>query len=221
MTQEFYIEENGKQVGPFSYDELKTKGIKHDTLVWTEGFETWTKAENVVLLKELFRSTPPPLPKTGAESKFQETPSNSSKVTPPDKYFGYELAKRSTRLFATIVETILISIPFFIIYGSNNFLFDSDYSLIPILANTVFSAICGALFYPIWSGNLGHKIFGLKVISAINGADQNKSDDGAIREALKSVLSYLIIPIIWLLWDDNKQNIYDKVAKTYVVKKVK
>jgi uncharacterized RDD family membrane protein YckC len=70
-----------------------------------------------------------------------------------------------------------------------------------------------------WGGNLGHKIMGLIVISSETGEIQNNVKTGALREALKSVFSVIIIPVLWLLWDDNKQNLYDKVINTYVVKK--
>jgi uncharacterized RDD family membrane protein YckC len=60
---------------------------------------------------------------------------------------------------------------------------------------------------------------GLQVISADNGEVIRNSKTGAIRESLKSVLSVFIIPIIWLLFDSKKQNIYDKIVRTYVVKK--
>jgi uncharacterized RDD family membrane protein YckC len=83
----------------------------------------------------------------------------------------------------------------------------------------ILSAIFGAIFYSMWGGNLGHKIVGLAVISAQNGEIQNKAITGAVREALKSVFSFAFIPFLWLLWDDYKQNLYDKVVKTYVVNK--
>ena len=60
---------------------------------------------------------------------------------------------------------------------------------------------------------------GLKVISSIDGSDQNKALIGALREGLKNIFSLILIPVIWLLWDKDKQNLYDKVVKTYVVKK--
>ena len=82
---------------------------------------------------------------------------------------------------------------------------------------TIFSLIIGAVLYPICMGNLGHKIFNLKVISSESGADYNKASDGAIREFLKYLSSYLIIPIIWILWDNKNQNLYDKLTKTFVV----
>ena len=59
----FYIAVNGQKTGPFSYDELKTKGIHKDTLIWTEGIDNWTKAEHVALVKDIIIATPPPIPK--------------------------------------------------------------------------------------------------------------------------------------------------------------
>ena len=57
------------------------------------------------------------------------------------------------------------------------------------------------------------------VISSEDGSDQNKAGAGAIREALKSVFGLFIVPVIWLICDNDKQNLYDKVVKTIVVKK--
>ena len=82
----------------------------------------------------------------------------------------------------------------------------------------LFGAIFGAICYPIWGRNLGHKILRLKVISAADGSDYSHISQGVVREALKGALSAFFIPAMWLLWDDNKQNLYDKITKTYVVK---
>lgn len=58
----FYIAVNEQKTGPFSYEELKTKGLHRDTLIWTEGMDNWTKAEHVALVKDIIVSTPPPIP---------------------------------------------------------------------------------------------------------------------------------------------------------------
>lgn len=217
MSQQYYIAVNGQKTGPFSFEDLKSKDIQKDTLVWTEGLDNWTKADHIALLKEILRATPPPMPNT------QTTTNNSSNIPPPpitnnnstDKYFGYELANRRKRLFATIVETIILLIPYMVLFGGS----DDMYSFESVVAQIVFSAVLGAIFYSLWSGNLGHKLFGLKVISSVDGSDKNKALAGAYREGLKYLFGYVLIPVIWLLWDENKQNLYDKVAKTYVVKK--
>lgn len=220
MSGQFYIAVNGQQTGPFTIEDLKAKNIQRDTLVWTEGLDNWTKAEHIPMLKEVLRATPPPLPNNEAKTTSQQVPPPPT-PTPPisnDKYFGYELARRRERLFATIIEVIIIAVPILLLFGDD--VSNSDpYSLGSIVGGAILSAILGAIFYPMWGGNLGHKIMGLKVISAENGEIQSNAKTGAIREALKSVFSLVFIPVVWLLWDDNRQNLYDKVVKTYVVKK--
>jgi uncharacterized RDD family membrane protein YckC len=132
-----------------------------------------------------------------------------------DKYFGYKLASKQDRFFATVIETIALALPALVFTGDNGAIGE----IIGFGGQILFSAILGAVFYKMWSGNLGHKIMGLKVISTVDGADQNIPLTGAIREGLKNIFGIVLIPVIWLLWDEDSQNLYDKVVKTYVVKK--
>lgn len=220
MSQQFYIAINGQQTGPFTIEDLKVKNIQRDTLVWTEGLDNWTKAEHIPLLKDVLRATPPPLPNIETKTNSQEVPPPPTQTSQSsnDKYFGYELARRRERLFAIIIEWIIIAVPILLLFGND--VSESDpYSFGSIVGGAILSAILGAIFYPMWGGNLGHRIMGLKVISAENGVIQSNAKTGAIRESLKSVFSLIFIPVVWLLWDDNRQNLYDKVVKTYVVKK--
>ena len=53
--------------------------------------------------------------------------------------------------------------------------------------------------YPIFTGNLGHRIFNIKVISEETGEDYKAPEKVAIREGLKHVLGFLLIPSIWIL----------------------
>lgn len=106
--------------------------------------------------------------------------------------------------------------------------------LINALISIVLHGLYGYLCYPKFKGTIGHKALNLRVINA----DRTTLDakQGAIRELLKAgpgVLSNLalivgqglqgliglgaLIYAIWLLWDEDKQNLYDKIAKTYVV----
>jgi len=137
--------------------------------------------------------------------------------------YGYKLASKWKRLFANLLEFLI----FFTVVGLPIIFYKltaggynvNDFGTVGIEYTTAFSLFVGALFYPLFTGNLGHKIFGLKVISAKTGDDYNKSSDGAIREFLKYIMSYLFIPIIWILWDDKNQNLYDKFTMTLVVEK--
>jgi uncharacterized RDD family membrane protein YckC len=132
--------------------------------------------------------------------------------------FGYTLASRWERLGAVLLQGIIIYLPMYFILGNtplyNNEMFDP----VSLLFQTGFAAVTGAIFYPLWSGNLGHKLLGLKVISTTDGSDQKNFATGAAREALKSLLGMFLIPSIWLLWDSRTQNLYDKIVKTIVVK---
>jgi uncharacterized RDD family membrane protein YckC len=106
--------------------------------------------------------------------------------------------------------------------------------LINAVIAVVLHALYGYLCYPKLKGTVGHKALKLRVINA----DKTTLDakQGAIRELLKAgpgVLSNIaliagqglqgliglgaLIYAIWLLWDEDKQNLYDKIAKTYVV----
>lgn len=59
---EYYYLKNRFRYGPVKFEDLKSKDIKKDTLVWYEGLKDWTKAEEIKELKELFKVTPPPIP---------------------------------------------------------------------------------------------------------------------------------------------------------------
>jgi transcriptional regulator with XRE-family HTH domain len=141
----------------------------------------------------------------------------------PDYVFGYKLAPKRKRLFANLLEFLIFFVTLILpvlVYQLTTKGYNRDsFDFIRIEHITAFSLFVGALFYPSFTGNLGHKIFGLKVISAKTGDDYNKASDGAIREFLKCMMSYFLIPLLWILWDDKNQNLYDKFTKTYVVEK--
>ncbi|HKC67692.1 MAG TPA: RDD family protein [Bacteroidia bacterium] len=130
-------------------------------------------------------------------------------------YFGYQLASKGERFLAALLESLILYLPLAFFTGTIK---DSNYSASSIIINLIFSAALGAMFYSMWSGNLGHKIMRLKVISSQDGSDKRNAADGAMREGLKYVSGLLLIPIIWILWDPDNQNLYDKATKTYVVK---
>ena len=137
---------------------------------------------------------------------------------------GYKLASKSTRLFAHITEVIIFLLVLSIIYwilGRSIFeilnLAEPNLTIMDVVYDAVLGLILGIIFYPLFTGNIGHRIFNLKVISAESGKDYKKPIEGGIRELLKHLLVYLIIPIIWILWDEKNQNLYDKLTKTYVV----
>lgn len=157
------------------------------------------------------------------EDVLNKEKQNSEIIIDPNLVHGYKLASKGIRLLASLTEFIIlftvIGIPMVVYFiFSKNFILN-DFQSVNIEYLTVSSLMMGAVLYPIFTGNLGHKIFNLKVISSQSGSDYNKAADGAIREFLKCMLGYLIIPTIWIIWDEKNQNLYDKLTKTYVVEK--
>ena len=74
--EEYYFSDGESQFGPFTLDELKNQKITKDTLIWYEGIDDWTKANEIEKLKTFFKATPPPLQKT-------QIPKVEVSITPP------------------------------------------------------------------------------------------------------------------------------------------
>lgn len=64
---QYYIVSEGKDCGPYTFDELRLFSLKRDTLVWCQGMKNWDKAENIENLRLLFKETPPPIPSFNSE----------------------------------------------------------------------------------------------------------------------------------------------------------
>ena len=54
----YYIHENGRRKGPFSFEELKSKSITTHTTVWKEGMTEWSEAGKVEELASILVKTP-------------------------------------------------------------------------------------------------------------------------------------------------------------------
>ncbi len=212
----YYISNNDEKLGPYTVDELKNIGIKENTKIWTEELGQWTEAANIESLKDIIAGNPLGVSGTINNKTTAESQEN---INVNDKYFGYKLASKWERFIATLIEVLLILIPVLII-TEGRYLKDWDYlSIRNIEIDVIIAIIVGGLMYPVWSGHIGHKIFGIKVISKTSGKDIKNPLLGIIREVSKFILSYLVIPVIWILWDKDKQNLYDKISNTIVVKK--
>ena len=61
----YFVAVDGQQTGPYGTSSLKQlvsqQQLSKDSLVWSEGMASWTKAEQVDDLANIFSSTPPPL----------------------------------------------------------------------------------------------------------------------------------------------------------------
>jgi len=60
MNQVYYYLDNNEQKGPLGVDQLKSVGLKPETSVWAEGFDSWKPAKEVGELKPLFSNKKTP-----------------------------------------------------------------------------------------------------------------------------------------------------------------
>ncbi len=54
----YYIIENGQQSGPYTVDQLSSRGITPDTNVWTDGMTNWVPASQVYELQSIVQNPP-------------------------------------------------------------------------------------------------------------------------------------------------------------------
>ena len=135
-----------------------------------------------------------------------------------------EIASKARRLMAfsidyLIIQSIYISYVYFVKKITFWDYLDKDFDIFDTLTGTIIALVYGCIIYPIFSGNLGHRIMGLKVVNIENSSNFNKFYEGGFREFIKDICIILIIPNIWVLFDKKNQNIYDKIFKTIVVKR--
>ena len=105
MTQYYYTDGTNK-FGPMSLDELKTKGLTADTLVWYEGMDNWIAASQVPELSSMFGvNVPPPVASTSNQPPQQPAFNQASAPIAPPK----------TWLVESILVTLFCCMPFGIV----------------------------------------------------------------------------------------------------------
>lgn len=139
--------------------------------------------------------------------------------------YQYMIASKGKRFLAHLLEGVIylfFTLLYYKILGNSvDDYLNREINVADFLYSALSSIITGFLFYPLFSGNIGHKLMGLKVISSRSGEEYKFASDGALRELLKYLGGFLIIPVVWLLWDNENQNLYDKITETLVVENYK
>lgn len=77
----YFIHDGKEQLGPFTIEQLKTKGISRKTMIWFEGMDSWKEAQSIDELKDLILTTPPPFEK---QNQVNETFEKAKKVLDKD-----------------------------------------------------------------------------------------------------------------------------------------
>lgn len=109
MNRYFYIDNEGKQKGTFSPEELKSENIKRDTLVWTQGMNEWMRASSVAELDAIF-----------AESAGYYPPQPAAQtVTPPAQPINYGAPQPQHPMPKSwLIESILATVLPFLLCSS-------------------------------------------------------------------------------------------------------
>ena len=131
---------------------------------------------------------------------------------------AYKYASFWERLAAFIIDAAILVGPFFALYLllklANIYILLSLFNLSVLILFSIYNT-----FYIAKSGaTIGKKLLRLKVVDLNYGNVSLKQT--LIRETVGKLISFLLLGIgsIFILVDKNKQALYDKLARTYVVK---
>lgn len=69
--KKYFIYQDDEKKGPFDLEELSSKNISSNTLVWTEGMKTWGKADSQEELSILLKKLPPEIPISNKQNNFK------------------------------------------------------------------------------------------------------------------------------------------------------
>jgi len=117
IIKHYYYADKDQQFGPFTVDELKSKRLKKNTLVWTDGMTDWDTADNVEELKNILVSEPPPLPKRNNPPPPIETVQIKHVSTPAQIFNSkYDIS------YTKETEATVYGVMLFIAMGIINFL---------------------------------------------------------------------------------------------------
>ncbi len=216
-SKEYYIVIHGKPNGPFSFENLKNQKINRESLIWFDGLDKWERARNIPELQPLFRAVPPPIDPLDIKEEANKMPPIPEPPAIPKQ--NLEIASNTERFVAFIITQIFALVLFFLLGGS----LDEEETWQGLSLEMLYAALGGGIFngifYPFFSGNLGHYMMGIKVVSYPSKKEDKSIFSGFLREFLKGGMFYLILPCIWLFFNDQKQNVYDLFVDTIVVRK--
>jgi uncharacterized RDD family membrane protein YckC len=212
MDNAYYIQENGEQTGPFTFDELIEKEPGIHTRILSPEENTWQDACDAPELYDYFRE----------QGIYFPTEDNLASFG--IRLLAFVIDMILLMFFSEIILQILVSRGLFPNIQSLNSL--QAYSKLPanqllileLVANgslILYNAICEAS--PM-KGSLGKRILRLVVV---NADGEGISFPNALARSLGKVvsLSFWGIGFISIFFTEHKQALHDFLAKTYVIKR--
>ncbi|HXL63101.1 MAG TPA: RDD family protein [Mycobacterium sp.] len=193
---------------------------------------------------------PPPPPPPPGDGRQYLPPSYPHAQYPTPTYYagqphagpapGIAYAGFWIRFVATLIDDIILGVPFLIIFFATqgsaltrytdcvqsgglvtacNSTYLGSIAVFEIMALAV-SCIYSVLLWSRLGGTLGQRVLGLRVVDAATG--QNIGIGRAIGRFVGFLISSAVLDIglIWAAFDPRKQGWHDKMASTFVVRKV-
>ena len=139
--------------------------------------------------------------------------SSTDKYTPAPHY---------KRLSAFIFQLVISIVPIFIIayllgYTFADFIENFALFALALIIIGMCSSLLGVILYPVYQGNVGHKLFNLKVVDAKTEHSIHSKSHGAFRGFLKVCMVPLIFPVLIIFLNKNRQTLWDKISNTKIV----
>jgi uncharacterized RDD family membrane protein YckC len=180
--------------------------------------------------RERFQGNPPPPPP--ASSPYPSAPPISEPYGGgPPPGIAADLAGRWSRFFAALLDGIITNVISVVIaaplVGGAAMYSSGTNELGPRLTANGITVIVAILYFTFqhgkWGQTIGKRALGIRVVRSEDGGPISYGT-----AAWRVVFTYLIaavtcgigalVDVAWILWDQRKQALHDKVAKTYVVK---
>lgn len=204
MNDEYYILEGEEKIGPLSFDELTKRDIDIHTSILAPGEKKWQYASELPELYEYF------------EAKDIYFPTLDNLATAGWRTLAFII---DYLLLSVIVEVIALQLGWVTLPTTGKFVWPDN--------DTMFKM--QALFYGIylgynvlfemtgWKATIGKKVCGLRVID-VNG--EKISILQSLGRNFGAILSIALtmIPFLSIFGSEYKQEWYDNLAKTYMIK---
>lgn len=110
----YFLHIDGRQVGPYSKEELQQIRISRDTMIWFEGQEHWQEAGTVDALSDLFRNQPPPFKKKQGDAPVHPNPIQTEEPV-PNKASG---KLKSSTLAGIIIGSVIFLLGIYMVYNN-------------------------------------------------------------------------------------------------------
>jgi uncharacterized RDD family membrane protein YckC len=210
LTRKFYILHRGVKEGPYTVLQLLKLYYREPVEVWMDNNPDSIEVKDFEAFKNTFKNHPEVI-----KAQSEQLLGRFLDPQPPDfSNSAYEYASPGRRLIAWVVNNILLSI-----IAALALAFSGLESYTYFIGFSLISVILYAVTYSLFSGNIGHLIMGIKVVNADDLQDFREPVKGVVREFLKNALFFLFFILhLWLLIDKRKQNLYDKIFNTIVVR---